>query len=166
MRLASSRRSLNTQPAQKVLSRSFEDNTQFDNQPPFLLPKRLSCLPPPLPFSECSLNTSKLGTNGEYDSFGSSYCPASNKKEAGEEAKASQRHTVGCFQLQRRKRIWLELKAAHPHPEMGSFSSYRRLSAVVWWLCASQVGVSLCQISLFTKDGICRCYFSIREELC
>lgn len=52
--------------------------------------------------------------------------------EEGEEAKASQRHTVGCFQLQRRKRIWLELKAAHPHPEMGSFSSYRRLSAVVW----------------------------------
>lgn len=31
-----------------------------------------------------------------------------------QKAKASQRHTVGCFQLQRRERIWLELRPPIP----------------------------------------------------
>lgn len=31
-----------------------------------------------------------------------------------QKAKASQRHTAGCFQLQRRERIWLELRPPIP----------------------------------------------------
>lgn len=71
---------------------------------------------------------------------------------------------VCCFQLQRRERIWLELMPPIPIQWWAFFffSSHR----LMWWLCASQVGVCFCQISQFTKDRICRCYFSIREELC